>query len=184
MIKNNEIVNNKLNIIKNLYYNIMFYSALGDFIIKEDFIKIGPSVKKTSKTSVITPSNNVKTFTCPIDKYKYENDYFNFTEDIKNNLNTDIDCLVLPGRVWNGEGKRNFIVTMANPGCSEANCNSTGNHGYEIFLMNPNPENIIFVNIIKPNFFCIVNTSYMRKNGKVKFQTSKNNYLLRTYHRH
>jgi len=207
MIKNNEIVNKKLNIIKNLYYNIMFYTALGDFIIKEDFVKIGPPAKtpgktpsktadktpsktpsktpgnlpsKTpSKTTVIGPSNTITKFTCPTDKYNYEDAYFNFTEDLKNNFETDIDCLVLPGRVWNGEGKRNFIVTMADPGCTEVNCNATGNHGYEIFLMNPNPENTIFVNIIKPNFFCIVNTSYMQKNGKLKFQTSKNNEKLR-----
>lgn len=153
----------------------MFYNIYGDFIIKEDF-----AVKEVKKIGDII-NKEKKEFKCPSDTYNYEGNNFIFTKDIFNFTIND-ECLVLPGRVWNAEKKRVFTVTMADPGCDKKNCSATGNHGYEIFIMNPPDvsQNIINVDIIKPNFFCIVNTKYMNNNGGIiKFITNKNNEKLR-----
>jgi len=112
-----------------------------------------------------------KKFEC-IDDPKLET--FNLKE--KMDLNSDIDCLVLPYRVWDGKKKENFTVSVANPGCKTLNCNMTGCHGYEIFITN-SKDNILNINIIDPNFFCIINTKYInsdvlelkKENSKLQF---------------
>ena len=161
----------------------MFYNATGEYIILEKPENIIENFKTIGKTSTnvvsnIPSKNTITKFVCPTDKYEYENSIYNFT-DSSNNILPNMECLVLPGRVWDGEKERNFVVTMADPGCTEKKCNATGNHGYEIFIINPNPVNTIFVKIIKPNFFTIINTKYMEKNGKIKFETNENNKNLR-----
>jgi hypothetical protein len=149
------------------------------------------SGKVVSNTGTMTAKGNVKTvgpsakiveFECKENPW-IQNEPFQFNKNIVNNFTVDSECLLLPGRVWNGEGKRNFIVTSADPGCDPTDTNSKcapyGFHGYEMYLINPDEKNIIFVNIIKPNFYCIVNTSYMTANGTIKFQTSANNENMR-----
>jgi len=134
------------------------------------------SAEKEIKVIGETTEKKAKIFECPIDKYNYSSNNFIYTKDISD-FTISNECFVLPGRVWNAEGTRNFTVTMADPGCEEKNCNATGVHGHEIFIMNSQDTslNTIFVNIINPNFFSIVNTKYMNnKGGIIKFQSGIN----------
>jgi hypothetical protein len=110
----------------------------------------------------------------------YENNTITVTaDDIE--LSSDTDCLVVPGRIWDGQNKNIYTITSTNPGCKEINCNITGNHGYEIFITNYPESNILEVNIIPPNFFTIINTKYMSsEGGAIKFkETSRYNKNLR-----
>lgn len=113
-------------------------------------------------------------FKCP-PKYSFENSDILATNNASNSVIPE--CLIVPAKFWNGRNKYNFTVTMADPGCDSNKCNKVGYHGYEIFIFN-SKNNIISVNIIKPNFFCIVNTKKMNSNGTIIFNKSLNNKNL------
>lgn len=113
-----------------------------------------------------------KTFYC-----SHESDILSIDSNIT--LPSDTECLVIPGRIWDGKNKDIYTITSTNPQCKEINCNITGNHGYEIYITNYVNPNVLQVNIIPPNFFTIINTKYMKPNGIIKFIDSNYNKNLR-----
>lgn len=81
--------------------------------------------------------------------------------------NIDTDCMVVPSKVYNGNNKKPFILSTVNRDCEDMNCSKGGHHSFQIFPFNL-PENIIYIDTIKPNFFCIVNTKNMNSDGEIK----------------
>jgi len=80
--------------------------------------------------------------------------------------NINIDCLVVPSKVFNGFQKKPFILSTVNRDCTDTTCSKGGHHSFQIFPFNL-PNNIIYVDTIKPNFFSIINTINMKPNGKI-----------------
>ena len=86
--------------------------------------------------------------------------------NINNTNNTNIDCLVVPSKVFNGYKKKSFILSTVNRDCKDTQCSKGGHHSFQIFPFNL-ANNTIFVDTIKPNFFSIVNTKNMKPGGKI-----------------
>ena len=92
-----------------------------------------------------------------------------FTVNTNNQIkNENIDCLVVPSKVYNGDNKNPFILSTVNRDCKDtiSTCSKGGHHGFQIFPFDLN-TNIIYIDTIKPNFFSIVNTINMKPNGKI-----------------
>jgi len=86
--------------------------------------------------------------------------------DLNQIKNVNIDCLVVPSKVFNGFQKKSFILSTVNRDCNDTTCSKGGHHSFQIFPFNL-INNIIYVDTIKPNFFSIINTINMKPNGKI-----------------
>ncbi len=91
--------------------------------------------------------------------------------------NTNIDCLVVPSKVFNGNNTKPFILSTINRDCQDTKCSKGGHHSFQIFPFNL-IENIIYVDTIKPNFFSIVNTKNMKPDGEIRLLNSNSKIKL------
>lgn len=80
--------------------------------------------------------------------------------------NENVNCLVVPSKVYNGYNKNPFILSTVNRDCKDTKCSKGGYNSFQIFPFNLE-KNIIYIDTIKPNFFSIVNTINMKPNGKI-----------------
>lgn len=100
------------------------------------------------------------------------------TVTVSNNINNiNVECLVVPSRVFNGNNKKSFILSLLNKNCIDNTCSKTSHHGFQIFPYNL-LNNDIQVDVIKPNFFSIINTKLMNPNGTIKLLDSKKKIKL------
>jgi hypothetical protein len=81
-----------------------------------------------------------------------------------NNIN--INCLTVPSKVFNGHNVKPFILSTVNRDCTDNTCSKGGHHSFQVFPFNLK-NNDILVDTIKPNFFCIVNTTNMNADGNI-----------------
>jgi len=96
-----------------------------------------------------------------------------FTVNKKNQIqNKNIECLVVPSKVYNGYNIKPFILSSVNRDCKDTKCSKGGHHSFQIFPFNLN-SNIIYIDTIKPNFFSIVNTINMKSDGKIELLNKK-----------
>jgi len=146
--------------------------------VKETFANIRKTRGAQKKTQRQLNNNkaNKNLFRCEDTKNIVTNTMIVNETNYLKNINTD--CLIVPSKVFNGEKKKNFILSVIKNDCKDLKCSKSSDHAFQIYPINL-LNNTIFIDIIKPNFFSIINTKNMSPNGVIKlFNTNSKINLI------
>ena len=88
------------------------------------------------------------------------------------------DCLIVPSKVFDGNKKKNFILSVIKNDCKNLKCSKSSDHAYQIYPINL-LRNIIFIDTIIPAFFSIVNTKNMPPNGIITLKKNSKINLIK-----
>jgi hypothetical protein len=144
--------------------------------VKESFVNLRKSRTTQKKKQHQPDKDKTHLFKCTDTKNIVTNTMMINNTNYLKNLNTD--CLIVPSKVFDGGNKNNFILSVIKNDCKDLNCSKSSDHAFQIYPINL-LNNTIFIDIIKPTFFSIVNTKNMSPNGVIKlFNTNSKINLI------
>jgi hypothetical protein len=144
--------------------------------VKESFVNLRKSRTTQKKKQRQPDKDKTHMFKCTDTKNIVTNTMMVNNTNYLKNLNTD--CLIVPSKVFDGGNKKNFILSVIKNDCKDLNCSKSSDHAFQIYPINL-LNNTIFIDIIKPTFFSIVNTKNMSPNGVIKlFNTNSKINLI------